>query len=151
MALFVFSADDSRKLVTAWTKYFSATERSSLVNMITRQMTSFFSFLTIWILSVGTFHFCILRPSKFSSMRSPLCSMFWSVKSTVLHAKDDNFKPFMGAQTRNLCYAKQILDIKGMVGAGWKGWVNPLIKVTFMKKSCFRVCFMKLWNMHLLM
>ena len=53
-------------------------------------------------LSIGTFHFCILRSSKFSSMRSPLCFMFWSVKSTVLHANDNNFKLYMGAQTRNL-------------------------------------------------
>ena len=48
-----------------------------------------------WTLSVGTFHSWILRSSKFSSM-------FWSVKSTVSHAKDDNFKLFMKAQTRNL-------------------------------------------------
>ena len=34
-------------------------------------------------------------------MRSPVSYMSWSVKSTVLHAKDDNLKPFMGAQTRN--------------------------------------------------
>ena len=49
--------------------------------------------------------------------------MFWSVKSTVLHAKDNNFKPDMGAQTRNLCYAYQILPIKvmGLKEGGW-GW-----------------------------
>ena len=35
-------------------------------------------------------------------MRSPLWFMFWSVKSTVLLAKDDNFKPVIGAQTRDL-------------------------------------------------
>ena len=33
----------------------------------------------------------------------PLLCVF--VKYTVLHAKDGNFKLFMGAQTRNLCYA----------------------------------------------
>ena len=46
--------------------------------------------------------------------------MFWSVKSTVLPAKDDNFKPVTGAQTRNLCYALQILVIKRM-GVGKAG------------------------------
>ena len=45
------------------------------VNMITRQMTPFFS-CTLWALSAGIFHFCISRPSKFSSIGSPfaLCS-----------------------------------------------------------------------------
>ena len=47
--------------------------------------------------------------------------MFWSVKSTALNAKDDNFKPVMGAQTRNLCYAYQIFGIKGM---GLEGGVD---------------------------
>ena len=102
--VFVFSADDSKKLVTAWTKHLSATERFSWVNMITRQVASFFS-STIWILYVGTFHFHILRLSEFTSVRSPLYFMFWSVKPTVLHTKDDNFKPVIGLQTRNLCYA----------------------------------------------
>ena len=59
--------------------------------------------------------------------------MFWSVISIVLHAKDDNFKPSMGEQTRHLCYAKQIWSIKGMVGAAVGGLMNPLIKGTFMK------------------
>ena len=95
--LFFIFSDDSKKLATAWAKHLSATERSSGVNMIIRQMTPFF-----WTLSVGTFHFCILRSSKFSSMRSPLCFVFKSVRSTVLHAKDDNFKLLMGVQTRNL-------------------------------------------------
>ena len=45
MALFVFSADDSKQLITAWEKHLSATERSSRVNMITRQMTPFFHLL----------------------------------------------------------------------------------------------------------
>ena len=58
--------------------------------------------------------------------------MFWSVKSTVLPAKDYNFKPIMRAQTRNLCYALQILAIKEM-GLGGGAWVNALIKGTFMK------------------
>ena len=45
--------------------------------------------------------------------------MFWSVKSTALHAKDDNSKSVIGAQTRNLCYACQIFGIKGIgVGEG---------------------------------
>ena len=39
------------------------------VNMVTRQMTPF-SASTLWALSVGIFHFCISRPSKFSSMGS---------------------------------------------------------------------------------
>ena len=52
-------------------------------------------------------------------MRPPLCFMFWSVKSTALHAKDDNSEPVIGAQTRNLCYAYQIFGIKGIgVGEG---------------------------------
>ena len=59
--------------------------------------------------------------------------MFWSVISIVLHAKDDNFKPSMGEQTRHLCYAKQIWSIEGMVGAAVGGLMNPLIKGTFMK------------------
>ena len=40
------------------------------VNMITRQMILFFS-STLWALSVGIFHFCISRPSKFTSVESP--------------------------------------------------------------------------------
>ena len=51
------------------------------VSKITKQMTPFFS-STLWALSVGTFHFCIARPSKCSSLRSPLCILFWSVKYT---------------------------------------------------------------------
>ena len=78
-------------------------------------MTRFF-WSTVWTVSVCTFHFCILRPSKFSSMWSTHWFMFWSVIYTVLHAKDDNFKPSMGEQTRHLCYAKKIWSIKGMVG-----------------------------------
>ena len=74
-------------------------------------------------------------------MRSPLCSMFWSVKSTVLHAKDDNFKPFMRAQTRNLCYAKQILDIKGMVGAGVEGLSESFNKSNIHEKILFQSVF----------
>ena len=38
---FVFSTDGIKKLVTTWAKHLSATERSSWVNMTTRQMTSF--------------------------------------------------------------------------------------------------------------
>ena len=41
MALFALSADASKQLVTAWAKHLSATEKSSWVNMITRQMTPF--------------------------------------------------------------------------------------------------------------
>ena len=40
------------------------------VNMITRKTTPFFS-STLWVLFVGIFHFCISKPSKFSSMGSP--------------------------------------------------------------------------------
>ena len=50
-------------------------------NMLTWQMILFFS-STLWALSVSIFHFCIWRPSKFNSMGSPLCIMFWSVKYT---------------------------------------------------------------------
>ena len=50
-------------------------------NMVTRQMTLFFS-STFRALSVGIFHFSNLRPSKFSFMGSPFCIMFWSVKYT---------------------------------------------------------------------
>ena len=46
--------------------------------------------------------------------------MFWSVKSTILHAKNDNFKPVVGAQTRNVWQAWQILAIKG-IGMGVRG------------------------------
>ena len=54
-------------------------------------------------------------------MNSALCFIFWSIKFTALHAKDDNLKPGMGAQTRNLCYAYQIFGIKGMeVGVGFE-------------------------------
>ena len=51
------------------------------VNVITRQITSLFS-STLWPLSVGIFHFCIWRPSKFSCMEFSFCIMFWSVKHT---------------------------------------------------------------------
>ena len=37
------------------------------VNTITRQMTPFFSSI-LWFLSIGIFHFCISRPSKFNSI-----------------------------------------------------------------------------------
>ena len=62
------------------------------VNMITRKVTPF-SASTLRALFVDIFHFCILRPSKFTSMRSPfaLCSGLWN---THLHAKYDTFKPF---------------------------------------------------------
>ena len=42
MTLCVLSAEDSKQLVTAWEKHLSATERSSGVNIVTRQMTPFF-------------------------------------------------------------------------------------------------------------
>ena len=64
--------------------------------MVTKQMTPFFSstFRSIGTFSsVGIFHFCNLRPSKFSFMGSPSCIMFWSVKYTQLHAKDETSKP----------------------------------------------------------
>ena len=63
------------------------------VNMIIRQMTPFFP-STLWALSVGIFI------SAFQDLQnsvpqgpSPLCIMFWSVKFTHLHAKDDTFEP----------------------------------------------------------
>ena len=43
MALFLFSAGNSKTLVTYWAKHLRETERSSRVNMITRQKTPFFS------------------------------------------------------------------------------------------------------------
>ena len=103
MALLVLSDDDNKQLVTASAKHLRATERSSWVYMVTRQMTPFFS-PTIWNISVGTFHFCISRPSKFSSIRHPFCLCF-GVYNPVLHNKSDNFKPVVGTQTRNLCHA----------------------------------------------
>ena len=42
MALLVLSAYDSKKLVTAWAKHLSPTERSSGLNKVTREMTKFF-------------------------------------------------------------------------------------------------------------
>ena len=42
MTLCVLSAEDSKQLVTVWAKHLSATERSSGVNIVTRQMTPFF-------------------------------------------------------------------------------------------------------------
>ena len=60
------------------------------VYMKIRQMTPFF-LSTFRTLSVGTFYFCISRPSKFSSMgSSSLCIIFWSVKHT--HPKYDTLK-----------------------------------------------------------
>ena len=53
------------------------------VNMITRQMTLFFFYLIIVLYPlVGIFHFCISRPSKFTSMGSLRCIIFCSVKYT---------------------------------------------------------------------
>ena len=116
---FVFSADDSKKLVRTWAKHLSTTERSSSVNMITRQMTPFFHLYTIWTLFVDTIHFCILRPSKFSSVRSPICFMFWSVKSTVLHAKDDNFKSLKNIVSDSVEWSSKNL---------WKCWCKNWCK-----------------------
>ena len=48
------------------------------------------------------------------------------MKFLLSHTKDDDFKPVMGAQTRNLCYAYLCYA---------RGWVNPLMKITFMKKD----------------
>ena len=49
------------------------------ITMITRQMIPFFA-SALRALSVDIFHFCISRPLKFSSVESPSCIMFWSVK-----------------------------------------------------------------------
>ena len=96
-----------------------------------------------WTPSVGTFHFCILRSSKFSSMRSPLCFMFWSVKSQF-------YMPKMTISSFLWEHKQEIYDmlsrfwpvalnvVKGWSGLGWEGWVNPLIKGIFMKKACFK-------------
>ena len=60
------------------------------VNMTTRKMTRlFFIYLFIfsfspWTLTVGIFHFCISRPSKFSLFGFLLCIIFWSVKYTCM-------------------------------------------------------------------
>ena len=51
------------------------------VNMITRQMTPFL-LSTFWALCVGIFHFCISRPSKFTSMGFHPWIMFLFVKYT---------------------------------------------------------------------
>ena len=60
------------------------------VYMKIRQMTPFF-LSTFRTLSVGTFYFCISRPSKFGSVdSSSLCIIFWSVKHT--HSKYDTLK-----------------------------------------------------------
>ena len=63
-----------------------------VLSMITWQMVALFP-STLWALSVGIFHFCISKPSKFIPWGpSCLCIMFWSVKFTHLHAKDDSLK-----------------------------------------------------------
>ena len=59
------------------------------VNIIHRQMTPFFS-PNLWALSVGIFHFCFSRPSKFNSMGSPF-ALSSGLKNTHLHAKEDTF------------------------------------------------------------
>ena len=82
-------------------KHLSATERSPWINMITRQRTPFFS-SSIWTLDLGTFHFCILRLSKFTSMRSSLCFMIWSVKQFYMPKM--TISSLLGAKTRNLGY-----------------------------------------------
>ena len=82
MALFVLSADDSKQLVTAWAKHLSTTERSSWVNMMTRQMTPFFYLLLeLYLLNYFIFAFQDLQNSV--PWGAPFCFMFWSVKSTV--------------------------------------------------------------------
>ena len=134
---FVFSVDDTKKLVTVWTKHLSATERSSWVNMVIRQRTPFFS-STLWAISVGTFHFCMSRPSKFSSMGPPICFMFCSVKSTFLHTKDDYLKSDMKAQTRHLCHSVCVFVGGGRVRGSGGCWMNPLIKRIVMTKFRFR-------------
>ena len=58
---------------------------NNIVNMITRQMTPL-STSILWTLSVGISYFCISRPSKFSSMRYPLC-MFWSCRIYIYMSK----------------------------------------------------------------
>ena len=57
--------------------------------MITKQITSFFS-STHRTLSVCIFDFCILRPSKFSSMGSP--PLHYILVCKILTYQGDNFK-----------------------------------------------------------
>ena len=112
-----------------------ATERSSWVNLITRQMTPFFS-TTIWTLSVGTFHFYILGLSKFSSMTFALCFMFWSVSSSFT-CQNWQLQTCYGSTNKKfmLCLA-DFGHWRYSDGGGESA--NPLIKGTLMKKSCFR-------------
>ena len=69
---YVFSADESKKIVKFWAQHVRTTEWSSWVNIITRQMTPFFHLL----FELGTFHFSILRPSEFNSVVSPSAFCF---------------------------------------------------------------------------
>ena len=70
------------------------------LNLITRQVTPLFlSFL--WALSVGILYFI----SAFQYLQnlvpwgpSPFSIMFWSVKLTHLHAKDDKHKHFFSSK-----------------------------------------------------
>ena len=61
------------------------------VNVITRQMTPFFSF-TLRALTVSIFHFYISRPSEFSFMGRTPFTLCCGLQNTHLHAKDDTFK-----------------------------------------------------------
>ena len=55
------------------------------------QMNLFF-LCTLWALSLNIFHFYISRHSKFNSMRSLLCILFWFVKY-IFTSQKDTFKP----------------------------------------------------------
>ena len=64
------------------------------VNMITRKMTPFFSIYSLSpiCLCISFLHFKTFK-IQFHWVPSPFCVMFWSVKFTHLHAKDNTFKP----------------------------------------------------------
>ena len=73
-------------------------ESSSIKNMITKKMTPFFS-STLWALSVCMFHFCISRPSKFSS----LCLIF------VLISKIRFYMPKMPLSKHRYPFSRKML------------------------------------------
>ena len=70
-------------------------------------------------------------------MKHPFCLCF-GVYNPVLHAKGDNFKPVVGAQTRNLFHAQRIFAIKG-IGWGWEGMSKSIIKGNIYEKILFQV------------
>ena len=57
--------------------------------MVTKQMTPVLSY-TLRALSLGIFHFCISKPTKFISMGSCI-ALCYGLKNIHLHIKDDTF------------------------------------------------------------